>query len=96
MKGYSLIFTPPPVEAVPRVPIIDDEGHAAMAPLRNNRLRAVGTAEFAGDDLSIDPKRLALLQQLVRKLYPRLAPGMDGPDRTRQDQAGLSHLGLTG
>jgi D-amino-acid dehydrogenase len=87
VKGYSLTFTAPPGLPVPRVPIIDDEGHAAVVPVGDNRLRAVGTAEFAGHDLSIDPKRLALLKQLVHRLYPRLAPGVDGP--AAQAWAGL-------
>jgi D-amino-acid dehydrogenase len=87
VKGYSLTFTPPPGEPVPRVPVIDDEGHAAVVPVGNNRLRAVGTAEFAGYDMSIDPKRLDLLKRLVAKLYPRLTSGLNGPDA--QTWAGL-------
>jgi D-amino-acid dehydrogenase len=58
-----------------------------VVPVGNHRLRAVGTAEFAGHDLSIDPKRLALLKRLVGKLYPRLACAVDGPDT--QAWAGL-------
>jgi D-amino-acid dehydrogenase len=87
VKGYSLTFKPPPGEVVPQVPIVDDEAHAAVVPLGPDRLRAVGTAEFAGDNLGIDPARLGLLKQLVRKLYPRLAPAAEGPDA--QAWAGL-------
>jgi D-amino-acid dehydrogenase len=87
VKGYSLTFRPPPGEARPRVPVVDDEAHAAVVPVGNDWLRAVGTAEFAGDDRTIDPKRLDLLKRLVHKLYPRLACAVDAPDA--QAWAGL-------
>jgi D-amino-acid dehydrogenase len=80
VKGYSITFTPPPGEQVPRVPVVDDEAHAAVVPVGRDRLRAVGTAEFDGHDLRVNPRRLALLEDLVHTLYPRLASGLQAPD----------------
>ncbi len=80
LKGYSLTV---PVGddavgdravgdkiVVPRYAVVDDTLHAAVVPLGGNKLRVAGTAEFAGFDVSLTPKRLANLRALLDQLYP--------------------------
>jgi len=55
------------------VPVVDHDMHAAIVPVGNDQLRAVGTAEFAGFDLSMDPVRLESLKTLLADLYPDYA-----------------------
>ena len=62
-----------PSPRAPTVPVVDHDMHAAIVPVGNDRVRAVGTAEFAGFDLSIDPARLANLKTLLAELYPDYA-----------------------
>lgn len=75
-KGYSLTYRLPEGLAGPRTAIVDDAMHAAVVPL-GDRLRAVGTAEFAGEDRRLDPRRLDNLAALLARLYPQLAPALD-------------------
>lgn len=75
-KGYSLTYRLPPGTAGPRTAIVDDAMHAAVVPL-GERLRAVGTAEFAGEDRRVDKRRLDNLAGLLARLYPRLSPLLD-------------------
>jgi len=72
VKGYSMTYTPDPTGPMPRLPVIDDGYHTAITPL-GARLRVAGTAEFAGHDLRLDPKRIANLGQLVKATYPQIA-----------------------
>lgn len=70
-KGYSVT-----IEQVSdlglRVPVIDDEVHAAIVPIGGG-VRIVGTAEFAGYDLSIRPERILHLCTLLKKVLPQLS-----------------------
>lgn len=75
-KGYSLTIDLHGVESRPRIPIVDDAMHAAVTPM-GDRLRIGGTAEFAGFDARIDPKRIDNLKNLTRAIYPRLAEQID-------------------
>jgi D-amino-acid dehydrogenase len=69
-KGYSLT-----VELedgpMPSLPVVDDALHAGISRL-GNRMRIAGTAEFAGENLSLDPERVENLFSLFGAVYPEL------------------------
>jgi len=71
-KGYSITFDVPesPVAVMPTIPIIDDQLHAGVVRL-GNVLRAVGTAEFAGYDLTLNSARVENLLRFLREILPR-------------------------
>jgi D-amino-acid dehydrogenase len=68
-KGYSLTFDRPVSETSFRVPIVDDDFHAVVVPLENV-IRAAGTAEFTGYDLSLTEARIRNLMRLIRLVLP--------------------------
>ena len=70
-KGYSLTVPMDKANPQPRYAVIDDELHAAVVPL-GDKLRIAGTAEFTGFDLNINPRRIANLQALLKRIYPEL------------------------
>jgi D-amino-acid dehydrogenase len=74
-KGYTLTFDQAPAGS-PRLPVVDDALHAAVVPL-GSRLRIAGTAEFAGNDLSIRRERIENLVNLLRAMYPGIAARLD-------------------
>lgn len=76
VKGYSLTFDMNDFAELPKVPVIDEAMHAAVAPL-GSRLRIVGTAEFAGYDTELRPERLDNLFNLLQWLYPDVAARID-------------------
>ena len=95
-KGYSLTFDVGHLSSLtplPSIPVIDDAMHAAVTPL-GRRLRAVGTAEFAGDDLSLDARRLDNLFALLQRLYPEIASRVDRSSGT--PWAGLRPMSADG
>ena len=71
VKGYSVTYTPRASNRRPMMPVIDDAYHAAVTPL-GNRLRVAGTAEFAGNDVRLDRKRIENLSRLIEGIYPDL------------------------
>jgi D-amino-acid dehydrogenase len=71
VKGYSVTYTPPARQCRPVLPVIDDALHAAITPL-GDRLRVAGTAEFAGSDLRLDPRRVENLSRLIKAIYPEI------------------------
>lgn len=71
-KGYSMTYARDPARAMPKLPVIDDGYHAAITPL-GARIRVAGTAEFAGNDLRLDRRRVANLAALFKAVYPELA-----------------------
>jgi D-amino-acid dehydrogenase len=76
-KGYSLTVDASSLgNRIPRVPVIDDAMHAAVVPL-GDRLRFVGTAEFAGFDRSIQQVRIDNLISLFERMYPELYAELD-------------------
>lgn len=78
-KGYSLTLDAASLGPdMPRLPVIDDAMHAAVVPL-GDRLRLVGTAEFAGRNARVDPARIDNLVALFRRIYPHLAERLDIP-----------------
>lgn len=57
-KGYSLTFDDPQGRSALRIPVIDDELHAAVVPLES-ALRVAGTAEFADLSQQVPDGKLA-------------------------------------
>jgi D-amino-acid dehydrogenase len=93
VKGYSVTYTPSASRCGPTLPVIDDALHAAVTPL-GNRLRVAGTAEFAGNDLRLDPKRVENLSRLIKTIYPEI---MDDDTLARgQAWAGLRPVSADG
>jgi D-amino-acid dehydrogenase len=70
-KGYSVTIDQPRAEGSLRLPVIDDQLHAVVTPLRGV-IRVAGTAEFAGYDLSLPTARIQNLLKLVRQVLPQL------------------------
>ena len=72
VKGYSLTFPIPQTVALPTIPVIDESRHLAVTPL-GSRLRISGSAEIAGYELTLNPKRLAMMLDFFREIFPTLA-----------------------
>jgi D-amino-acid dehydrogenase len=68
-KGYSVTFNRTPGEPALRIPVVDDDFHAALTPLEG-ALRAAGTAEFTGYDLTRSEVRVENLIRLIQKILP--------------------------
>jgi len=69
VKGYSVTFNRRPGEPALRIPVLDEELHAAVTPL-GDALRVAGTAEFTGYDLTPSAARIENLVRLIRKILP--------------------------
>lgn len=82
-KGYSITVPVAGHAGAPCVSITDDE-HKMVYSRLGDRLRAAGTAEMAGYDRSLNPKRIAMILDHTRTLFP------DGGDFERAEPwAGL-------
>jgi D-amino-acid dehydrogenase len=75
-KGYSLTFDCKDLSNLPGVAIQDDDSHAVISRF-GNRIRVVGTAEFAGFDTSIGKSRIDYLYGVLESLLPELASRVD-------------------
>jgi D-amino-acid dehydrogenase len=75
-KGYSVTIDVSGIADRPRLPVVDDAMHAAVAPI-GDRLRIAGTAEFAGFDTRLNSARIDNLVGLLRAIYPRVADRVD-------------------
>ena len=69
VKGYSATLTTEGWNNAPRVPMVDDGRKIGIVPL-GDRLRVAGTAEFAGYDTALNPRRGASLIENMRELFP--------------------------
>lgn len=69
-KGYSLTFGDDLRRPSLRIPVIDDQWHAAVVPLAG-ALRVAGTAEFAGYDRMMHPERIRNLRTLLEAVLPQ-------------------------
>ena len=75
-KGYSVTVDAEGLGELPGVAIQDDESHAVISRF-GNRIRVVGTAEFAGFDTSIGKARIDNLFGVLESLLPDLASRAD-------------------
>ena len=73
LKGYSVTLRLGP-EHEPLAPSVSltDEAHKIVISRLGNRLRAAGTAELTGYDVSVNPVRCAAIARRVRELFPGL------------------------
>ncbi|HVK80255.1 MAG TPA: FAD-dependent oxidoreductase, partial [Verrucomicrobiae bacterium] len=71
VKGYSITVPMPVGPHSLSTPIVDDHLHAVVTPL-TDAIRVAGTAEFAGFDLSLSPKRISNLRALLGSVMPNL------------------------
>jgi D-amino-acid dehydrogenase len=69
VKGYSVTFEAPLPLSPLRIPVVDDQLHAAVVPLGRS-IRVAGTAEFAGYDRSLSPARVQNLIGLMKRVLP--------------------------
>ena len=69
VKGYSLTV-PITHDATALQGTLTDEAYKVVITRLGNRLRAAGTAELCGYDLTLRPARLATLAHVVRDLFP--------------------------
>ena len=83
VKGYSVTFPVDGWNGAPVVPFVDDARKMGIVRM-GNRVRVAGTAEFTGDDKTLNPKRIANLKEFFFSLFP------DYPDR----DAGEAWTGL--
>ncbi len=92
-KGYSVTVDARGWNARPRISVVDDAMHAAVSVI-GERLRFVGTAEFAGADTRIQQPRIDNLVALFRRLYPHLGNQLDASEMT--PWAGLRPMSADG
>ncbi len=71
VKGYSITIEKFRSPYRLAIPIIDDDLHAAVAPL-GDMIRVAGTAEFAGYDSTLTPARIRNLVTLLKAILPEL------------------------
>lgn len=69
-KGYSITFDDPEGRPSLSIPVVDDQLHAAVVPLEG-ALRVGGTAEFAGYDRTLNPRRIRNLLGLLQEILPQ-------------------------
>jgi D-amino-acid dehydrogenase len=69
VKGYS-ITVPITSDTAALQGTLTDESYKVVLTRLGNRLRAAGTAELCGYDLTLRPARLATLAHVVRDLFP--------------------------
>ena len=69
VKGYSVTIPMEQWKYQPKIPIIDEQKHAAVCPLGNS-LRVAGTAEFAGENKTLTHERLVNLINICCSLFP--------------------------
>lgn len=76
VKGYSATLPVDDGADVPRVPVIDEQ-HQVVITRLGERLRVAGTAEFAGHDRSIRPRRVEIVLRQALSNFPSLAERID-------------------
>ena len=69
VKGYSLTLPVLDEQHAPNSTIMDETYKVAVTRF-DNRIRVAGTAELAGFDPNLPPKRLATLNHVVSQLFP--------------------------
>lgn len=100
-KGYSITLNMQNWTSKPTIPVIDDEMHAAVTPI-GDRMRIAGTAEFVGNNLKLDTRRVDNLHDVFANIYPELASQSDRADSLAwtglrpMSADGLPYIGSTG
>ena len=85
LKGYSITLPLSPADATAAPTVsLTDEAHKIVISRFGNRLRAAGTAELTGYDISVNAVRCAAILRRVRQLFPQL-----GSATTADNWAGL-------
>ena len=97
VKGYSVTFPVGDWNAAPLVPFSDD-GHKVGIVRIGDRIRVAGTAEFAGRDKTLTPKRIRHLREFFFSFFPdyserSMGEGWTGLRPTTPD--GCPYLGPT-
>jgi len=78
VKGYSLTAEVADAELAPQHALLDEVSRLAVVRFAG-RVRLAGVAELVGNDLRIDPRRVAQLAAAYEALYPQtLRPGAVG------------------
>lgn len=72
LKGYSLTAPIGPAHVAPQVSVTDFERKTVYARI-GNQLRVAAMVDLVGDDVGLDPRRLASLQRNVRSTFPLAA-----------------------
>jgi D-amino-acid dehydrogenase len=81
VKGYSITMPRRCAPgAAPAIGIEDDELHAVVVPVGEDRIRVAGTAELTGYDLTVSARRIDNLQRLLARLFPRFAERLKPED----------------
>ena len=75
-KGYSISIEIEQPDAAPHVSSTDETKYLVFTRL-GNRLRVAGTAELAGWDMRLDPRRVAPLVASAQELFPRASSYRD-------------------
>ena len=97
VKGYSVTFPVGGWNDAPVVPFADDGFKAGIVRI-GDRIRVAGTAEFAGWDRTLNPKRIANLRNYFRGLFPHYPDRSDGEAWTGlrpMTPDGIPYLGPT-
>lgn len=81
VKGYSATIDIDGWNAAPRLPVLHDTLKVATSPM-GTRLRAAGTAEFAGYNTVLNPVRAQAVLRAATTLFPGLAAHAE-PHRVR-------------
>jgi len=71
VKGYSLTYNTAGIKNTPKLSVIDESIHIAITPYIN-RIRVAGTAEFAGFNDEVHPKRVNYLNSKLNEVYPNI------------------------
>lgn len=72
VKGYSVTFPIKNPQATPTISITDSESKTVLTRL-GDQFRIAGTAEFTGEDNSLNPARAMALVQRAQLLFPEAA-----------------------
>lgn len=73
VKGYSVTLPLAPGSPAPEVSVTD-ERHRVVFSRMGNRLRAAGTAELNGFDISVNPARCGAILRRAGELFPQIVP----------------------
>jgi D-amino-acid dehydrogenase len=76
VKGYSITVGRGGWNDPPQLPVLDETLKLGIIPL-GNRLRIAGSAEFAGPDQTLDPRRSDYIWRNALGVYPALARHVD-------------------